>query len=94
MSEEDQIKETTQEKEYLKETIEIMQQQIQQSEETIRRLYKEFDPKSEDPYVIEHLTGMYAKKSRDLARSLDTPYFARIDFRLRIQSISWHYSIF
>ena len=41
MSEEDQIKETTQEKEYLKETIEIMQQQIQQSEETIRRLYCE-----------------------------------------------------
>ena len=81
MSKEDQIKETTQEKKHLKETIEIMQQQIQQSEENIRRLYKEFDPKSEDPYVIEHLTGMYAKKSRDLARSLNAPYFARIDFR-------------
>ena len=81
MNKEDQIKETTQEKKHLKETIEIMQQQIQESEETITRLYKEFDPKSEDPYVIEHLTGLYAKKSRDLARSLNAPYFARIDFR-------------
>lgn len=81
MNEEDQRKETTQEKKYLKETIGIMKQIIQQSEETIRRLYKEFDPKSEDPYLIEHLTGVYAKKSRDLSRTLDTPYFARIDFR-------------
>ena len=81
MNEEDQRKETTQEKKYLKETIGIMKQIIQQSEETIRKLYKEFDPKSEDPYLIEHLTGVYAKKSRDLSRTLDTPYFARIDFR-------------
>lgn len=81
MSEKDQIKETTQEKKYLKETIEIMQQQIEKSEETIRKLYKEFDPKSGDPYVIEHLTELYAKQSRDLSRSLDTPYFARIDFQ-------------
>lgn len=81
MNEEDQRKETTQEKKYLKETIGIMKKIIQQSEETIRRLYKEFDPKSEDPYLIEHLTGVYAKKSRDLSRTLDTPYFARIDFR-------------
>ena len=63
MSEKDQIKETTQEKKYLKETIEIMQQQIEKSEETIRKLYKEFDPKSGDPYVIEHLTELYAKQS-------------------------------
>lgn len=81
MNEEDQKQEVTQEKKYLKETIDIMKQKIQQSEETIKRLYKEFDPKSEDPYVVEHLTQMYAKKSRDLAKSLDTPYFARIDFQ-------------
>ena len=81
MSNVDRIKETTQEKKYLKETIAIMQQQIDESEETIRRLYKEFDSKSEDPYVLEHLTRMYAKKSRDLDRSLNVPYFARIDFQ-------------
>lgn len=65
----------------MKETIEIMQQQIEKSEETIRKLYKEFAPKSGDPYVIEHLTELYAKQLRDLSRSLDTLYFARIDFQ-------------
>ena len=70
-----------QEKRKLKKTIETMKKQIETSEETIKNLYKNFDPKSDDPYVIEHLTAMYAKKSRDLDRSLEKPYFARIDFK-------------
>lgn len=81
MKSKDQTSESVQENNYLNETIEIIQKQIESSENTIKKLYQEFDPKSNDPYVLEHLTSMYAKKSRNLQKSLSTPYFARIDFQ-------------
>lgn len=77
---EEPLNDILQEKKYLKDTIEIIRKKIDSYEKSIKDLYKNFDSKSDDPYVVEHLTGMYAKSSRDLNNSINEPYFARIDF--------------
>lgn len=73
------IKETAHEKNYLKETIDIIKQQMKVSESTIKKLYD--GTNSKEPYVVEHLAKIYTKKLKDLTRSIDSPYFARIDFQ-------------
>lgn len=70
-----------QERKKLNKTIEIIQKQIEISEKAIKDLHKSSDSRGNNPYVKEHLTSIYTKKSRDLNRSLEKPYFARIDFK-------------
>ena len=61
----------------LKETIEIVKEQIETITSSIEHLHEN----TTDPYTQANLQAMYSDKKRSLESSKDKPYFARIDFR-------------
>ena len=61
----------------LKDTIEIVEEQI----ENVTRSMKSLSENTMDPYTQANLQRIYLDKKRSLENSKDKPYFARIDFK-------------
>lgn len=61
----------------LKDTIEIVKEQIETITSAIEHLYEN----TTDPYTQASLQKMYSDKKKSLESSKDKPYFARIDFK-------------
>lgn len=61
----------------LKDTIEIVKEQIETITSTIEHLHEN----TTDPYTQANLQKMYLDRKRNLESSKDKPYFARIDFK-------------
>ena len=61
----------------LKDTIEIIKEQI----DTITRSIEHLHENTTDPYTQASLQKTYSNKKRSLESSKDKPYFARIDFK-------------
>lgn len=61
----------------LKDTIEIVKEQIEIVTRSIERLYQNIT----DPYTLASFQKIYSDKKRNLESSKDKPYFARIDFK-------------
>lgn len=71
---------TTEEKR-LKYTLEVIEEEIKNNEQSLTNLYKKFNKKVDDPYLLEDLSRLFATKIEILKNSKDKPYFARIDFK-------------
>lgn len=72
---------TATEEKRLKYTLKVIEKELEKSEESLTNLYKNFDRRSDNPYLLENLSKMFATRIERLKKSKDKPYFARIDFK-------------
>ena len=79
------------EEEHLSKTLEIVELGIKENEMSMDRLYEKARTKSEPKQVIEHLEKVYSNTLEKLKNARNTPYFARIDFQEKGESLNQYY---